>query len=361
MACTSPMYRIPVGSSNYFLLDRHDQERAKNDGVFFYDLNSIKSLEKISGWDSKQVQVCRCGQCVSCKLVYARDWAIRCSLEASLHEHNYFITLTYDDLNLPKGEFLDYSGTVWESNLCPSDVQKFLKNLREWERTTYGHVGTKVFYCGEYGSLTGRPHYHLCIFGCVEIPDLSFSFKKGDHKFYKSALYESFWSKVIPGAGKVLRGFVDISECSFDTVAYTARYCMKKVDRYDKKMFLKSYDKLDDNLRLPVRQPPFIRMSNRPGIAADYWLANNEQIREEDVVKYQKRYELFKSKPPRYFDRLFDRYFPDEFSDLKVKRSEIAYYSNQLKKSQYSELEESRMKRENDILESKQKNFPRGF
>ena len=36
-----------------------------------------------------------CGQCIGCRLERSRQWAIRCVHEASLHEANSFITLTY--------------------------------------------------------------------------------------------------------------------------------------------------------------------------------------------------------------------------------------------------------------------------
>ena len=38
-----------------------------------------------------------CGQCIGCRLERSRQWAIRCMHEASLHESNCFVTLTYSD------------------------------------------------------------------------------------------------------------------------------------------------------------------------------------------------------------------------------------------------------------------------
>ena len=42
-----------------------------------------------------------CGQCVNCRLNRSQEWAIRCVHEASLHSQNSFITLTYNNDNLP--------------------------------------------------------------------------------------------------------------------------------------------------------------------------------------------------------------------------------------------------------------------
>src|SRR4051794_29862641 len=60
-----------------------------------------------------------CGQCIGCRLERSRQWAIRCSHEAKLHEENCFITLTYAPEHLPPG------GT-----LVVKDFQDFMKRLR---------------------------------------------------------------------------------------------------------------------------------------------------------------------------------------------------------------------------------------
>ncbi len=43
-----------------------------------------------------------CGQCVACRLNHSRQWATRMVHEAYMHEHNSFITLTYDNEHLPE-------------------------------------------------------------------------------------------------------------------------------------------------------------------------------------------------------------------------------------------------------------------
>lgn len=110
-----------------------------------------------------------CGQCISCRLERSRIWAARMIHHAAYLEEFYglyssFITLTYDEENLPFG------GT-----LVKEHPQNFMKRLR-W------HLGpNKIshYYVGEYGSccpdheivncpMCGpiqRPHYHAIIFG----------------------------------------------------------------------------------------------------------------------------------------------------------------------------------------------------
>ena len=360
MSCTSPLYRVPIGSHNFSLLVPSDQKRLKNHGVFL-PYEALKAYEDHPSWDSDSVQVLRCGQCSDCRLAYSRDWAVRCSLEAECHEHNYFVTLTYDDLTLPRGEFVDYNGDIYDSTLVRRDIQLFIKRLREWERTQNNNTGVKVFYCGEYGGLTSRPHFHICLFGVSEIPDLMFSYKKGQYNYYKSSLYESFWSTKFNGV-EVLRGFVDISDISFDSIAYTARYVFKKQQGLMKKDFLESYAALDPDLRPDLRTQPFIGMSLKPGIGSEYYEKHKFNIRSEDLVKYHKKYQLFKSRPPRYYDKLFERDSPDEFADLKRRRLKGSIAAKKIKSSLVSETDLSRQSREAFILSCKEKkHYVRGL
>lgn len=60
-----------------------------------------------------------CGQCIGCRLDRSRQWAMRCVHEASLHDDNCFITLTYNDENIP-----------FDASLRHRDYQLFMKRLR---------------------------------------------------------------------------------------------------------------------------------------------------------------------------------------------------------------------------------------
>lgn len=60
-----------------------------------------------------------CGQCSGCRLERSRQWAIRCMHEAQLHYENAFITLTYDEENLPL-----------DNSLNLKHFQDFMKRLR---------------------------------------------------------------------------------------------------------------------------------------------------------------------------------------------------------------------------------------
>lgn len=143
-----------------------------------------------------------CGQCIECRLDYARQWAVRCVHEAQMHQHNCFITLTYRDENL-KSDRLIYS-----------DFQKFMKKLRKLSSTPIG-----VFVTGEYGEKTKRPHWHAIIFGWEpKDQKLHRTNERGD-KLYRSTTLEETWS----------HGHCEIGSVTFESAGYCARYSAKKL------------------------------------------------------------------------------------------------------------------------------------
>lgn len=72
--------------------------------------------------------------------------------ELNFSEKANFVTLTYDDENLP-----------FDLSLDKEHIQNFLKLLRY-------HSGSKIryFLCGEYGEKTNRAHYHIILFHNIE-------------------------------------------------------------------------------------------------------------------------------------------------------------------------------------------------
>lgn len=110
-----------------------------------------------------------CGNCIGCRIDYSRQWANRMLLELQYHESSYFVTLTYNDKNVPISHYLKDkdTGEAGDSlTLVKRDFQLFMKSLRK-------AVPEKLrFYaCGEYGEQGMRPHYHAIIFG-LKLDDL---------------------------------------------------------------------------------------------------------------------------------------------------------------------------------------------
>lgn len=155
-----------------------------------------------------------CGQCSGCRLERSRINAIRCLHESQMHDSNSFITLTYDDDHLPSG-----------ASLRKKHFQDFMKRLRFHVDKQFDKK-IRFFGCGEYGensdtsdlSTLGRPHYHAIIFG-FDFPDKVLVARSGGFNHYDSEFLRSVWKK----------GHVDIGDVSFESAAYVARYCMKKI------------------------------------------------------------------------------------------------------------------------------------
>ena len=228
-----------------------------------------------------------CGQCVGCRLERSRQWAVRCMHEASLHEANAFITLTYSPENLPADGSLHYE-----------HFQLFMKRLRK-------RVGCPVrFYmCGEYGERNWRPHFHACIFG-YSFPD-KVLFKRGatpNLSLYTSGVLSSIWTD----------GFASVGQLSFDSAAYVARYVMKKVTGNAAQCHYAKLDLATGEIRTLV--PEFNRMSLRPGIGADWFFKYHSEVYPRDGVVVNG----VLAKPPRYYDKLLTEYRPAtaEFVEL---------------------------------------------
>ena len=243
-----------------------------------------------------------CGQCVECRLARSREWATRCMLETKDHKNNYFITLTYNNDNLPKGNGINIdTGEIFEvGTLKPKDLQDFMKRLRiTWERK-YNITNIRYYACGEYGEQYARPHYHAIIFG-LPIFDL-----KPDHRSKKGNMnYRSDEIEKIWGKGRIAIGTV-----TWDSCAYTARYVMKKQTGKGKEEYYK----------IMGVEPEFVRMSRRPGIARNYYEQHKKNIYECDEIWISTRKGVQKVKPSKYYDKLFDIEEHEELEEIKRKR-----------------------------------------
>ena len=65
-----------------------------------------------------------CGKCLACRITKRREWSLRMFHELHYHKDSSFVTLTYDDCNIP------HSGS-----LIKSDLQKILNAFVKYHRT----------------------------------------------------------------------------------------------------------------------------------------------------------------------------------------------------------------------------------
>lgn len=335
MACTYPLFRVDV-SGRASLLPSFLKQRVKvfstgseaivfgNDERFFAD-QTAKSI-------FSEVQIVPCSQCLSCRIARSKEWAVRIMLEASLYPHNYFVTLTYNEESIPRGNFLYSDGRLEEnqSNLCKSDVQLFLKRLLERCRQKYKHVGIRRFVCGEYGSVSDRAHYHLILFNMPDLtPELRLLRQRDGVKLYTSASIDAAWRNK-NGASL---GIHSVGEVTYQSAAYCARYCVKKLTE-PTKITRELAERIVDYDGIGIRQPEFIMPSRAPGIARPFYDLHRDEIYAFDKLVFKVRENSsVMQKPPKYFDYLYDLDDPDGMDDIKLSRKHSALASEEYRQA----------------------------
>lgn len=221
-----------------------------------------------------------CGQCIGCRLARSREWMARLMHEARFHEDAYFLTLTYSDEKIPTQ--LDGMGI-----LCPRDLQLFWKRLRKG----FSHCRIKYYACGEYGDITGRPHYHAIVFG-LKLNDLV----KYDDDLFTSASVDKEW-----GNGNVLIGSVTHESCS-----YVSGYIMKKL----------TGKVAQENYRRFGIVPEFSRMSRRPAIGKEFFNIYHSDMYPHDAMHLRGHI----CKPTRFYDKMFQKLDSVSYDNVKRKR-----------------------------------------
>ena len=231
-----------------------------------------------------------CGQCIGCRLERSRQWAIRCHHEASLHESNVFITLTYNDEHLPTDE-----------SIHVRELQLFMKRLRK----KYPHK-IRFYACGEYGENFGRPHYHACLFGHDFKDKKIWKLTNNEEPLYRSKSLEKLWPY----------GHSSIGEVTFQSAAYVARYIMKKQTGKNAEEYYSHINKTTGEIT--QRVPEFTTMSRRPGIGKE-WL--NQYVSDvypsDEIIINGKR-----MKPPKFYDNQYEIEYPSDFEKLKKIRKQ---------------------------------------
>lgn len=189
-----------------------------------------------------------CGKCELCRLRTRREWSLRLALESFDYGFNSeFVTLTYNDENLPKNGSLNFR-----------DYQLFLKRLRKISPPL------RYFVAGEYGSKFGRPHYHMLVFGD-----------------YDPKKIEDSWNL----------GFVNVKHINTENINYCSAYVQKKLD-----------------VDLSVHEVnEFARMSTHPGIGYNWCVSHANLIMELGKINYLGRSYAI----PRYFRKVLYKLYPN--------------------------------------------------
>lgn len=229
-----------------------------------------------------------CGQCHGCRLERSRQWAVRIMHEASLWDASSFVTLTYDDEHLPV-----------QGQLVYKHFQLFMRRLRK----ARADRKVRFFMCGEYGEKFQRPHFHACLFN-VEFPDRELFSTAGGNRLYTSAELSRLWTD----------GFASVGELSFDSAAYVARYCMKKVNG---KLADDHYRRTDlITGEMVEMEPEFSHMSLKPGIAGEWF----DRYWKDVVVRDEVHVNGTRAKPPRFYDKRLLVIDADKFDEIAYER-----------------------------------------
>lgn len=172
-----------------------------------------------------------------------------------MHQHNCFITLTYNDDHLPA----DYSIDV-------RVLQLFMKRLRE-----HAKVPIRFFAAGEYGDKEQRPHYHALIFN-YDFNDKKLYSKKNNIPLYTSNQLSQLWPY----------GFSTIGSVTYQTAAYCARYTLKKIGG---DIAAEHYTRVHPVTgMLTTVQPEFSTQSRRPGLGATWFYKYKSDVFPSDFL-----------------------------------------------------------------------------
>lgn len=196
-------------------------------------LKREKPLTNIFRKDSGFTDVVPCGNCPVCLSNRSSGWAFRLLQETKHSSSSAFITLTYDDKNVP---WIDTETDTLQT-LVKKDFQDFMKRLRKQiladdikERpklvqrvlTAKGNPAyykdgkpkykslrqIKYYACGEYGGVTERPHYHAVIF------NMPLKYTQVNNFLMKA------WNQ----------GFVHLGRAEIGSITYVVKYVMKSID-----------------------------------------------------------------------------------------------------------------------------------
>lgn len=284
--CKKPLIKFDDYKGKRFIRDY---------GKKFISWKWFKEKTKINKYLLKnQLSMYPCGSCLNCINMKRFHWVKKLSIEKNNWLNTYFITITYNDINLP-------------DELKVKDLQNFIKYLRKFIKPL------KYFACGEYGSITKRPHYHLILF-CNDNLDLNFLKYTRTGPLFESELLNKCW---------LHKGFIwvgyDFNNMSFAYVSaysnkkYLKQYNtsiinfsdlqIKKVLENDNLNGFQKYIYIDEIIKdTKFKKPEFIIMSKNPPIGAN----NLQYVKDapSSLLKWKAK-EFYKSfKPPKdYFDK----------------------------------------------------------
>ena len=225
-----------------------------------------------------------CGKCTECISKRAIEWATRARHEISTHSENSFITLTYNEENLPS------------ILVVKTEFQKFIKKLRKFLKRPIRYMVSH-----EYGTNTFRPHHHAIIFGYNPKNQKFLKNTKKGEKLYTSNEMEKLWT----------HGFHSIGIANEKTAYYIAAYSLKGKKHYLPDATTGEFIQVSDCMDC----------SKRPAIGYNFYSENYQQLIDSNQIL--PRYYLKKLKDDH--PELFEEYENNRLTKLKTRSSHEIY------------------------------------
>lgn len=266
-----------------------------------------------------RVKLLPCGHCIGCRLERSRQQAARCIHESKSHHYNTWVTLTYDHEHLPQryNTGLIHPKTkqpIYSGSLNKLDFPRFIRSIRK-RLPVEGSPATRhiahervlrYYYAGEYGDQYRRPHYHACLFGIEFLDKKLIQATEAGFKLYESKTLTELWP----------HGNHMIGDLTFETAAYTARYIMKKING---KQAEKHYQAIDTTTGEIIQlTPEFNEASRRPGLGRTHYEKYKTDFYKRDNSSINVR--GHHSRPPRYYDKLYEKENPFHYQHIKIER-----------------------------------------
>ena len=247
-----------------------------------------------------------CGKCVACLARRRNEFTFRLNQEQHYSDYSFFLTLTYDQENVPIKIVENKPYFVFNKK----HVQDYLKRIRYFLSELNKDVKCSYFLVSEYGKRTYRPHYHMLLF------------VKNDkfHSYKKTieTLLEKQWKF----------GFFVIKPTNEANIHYCTKYCIKNLEEMPSQCI----------------EPVFVMASKRPYLGAsaegiiDRQFDNFEGTEYREPVVFNNGY---KSAMPRiyrnklglaglpsslssYDPRLTSEQYAEEFKRFRATRGDSA-------------------------------------
>lgn len=241
-------------------------------------MQCINQLTIIPKGHSRPIVV-PCGKCIPCLQTKRMQWSFRIEQEMKVSRTAYFVTLTYDNWHLKKAEY----------QLNKRDLQLYLKRLRKKAH----HIRIRYYAVGEYGSKSGRAHYHLILFNADE------------------EIIRNSW--VNPKTKKPM-GIVHVGQVTQASINYVLKYIVQpeQKDWY-------------------VIERPFSTMSRMYGIGAHYLTDEMINWHRSGDKNYTMVYGVKQPLPKFYYPKIWQDKYELERIKQKNKWQSIREHRNKLR------------------------------